>query len=294
MPLVDVVVVAYNSAANLRACIEPLTAAADLRVLVVDNASSDDGAATVQDLPVTLVSSPTNVGFAAGSNLGWRSGNAPYVLFLNPDASVDPTGVRALAEAASDPAIGAVAPRIVDSDGAVEYSQHRFPTLSSVLIQALLLDRIPGLGNREHGDVTDPQAYESQGSPDWVGGACLLLRRSTLEWLGGFDERFFMYAEDMDLCRRIRDLGLDVRFVPAIEIRHEGGASASAPRRSAMQMESRVLYARKHHTQPVAAAFVVIFSVGLVMRLLLDAGNRAAHAAGLRGVGRGFARRATT
>ena len=128
MALVDVVVVSYNSRKQLRRSVEHLAATAEINVLVVDNASTDGSLDVVADLAVTSIPMPRNGGFAYGCNAGWHSGSAPFVLFLNPDARLEVEALRVLVEKArEDERVGAVAPRINHSDGALDYSQRRFP-----------------------------------------------------------------------------------------------------------------------------------------------------------------------
>src|SRR4051812_20308974 len=117
MAEVDVVVVAYNSRPTLRACVEPLARESWIEAIVVDNASPDASAEAVEDLAVTIVREPENRGFAAGCNAGWRRGSAPFVLFLNPDAAIQPAALRTLVTAlAGNERAGALGPRIADAD----------------------------------------------------------------------------------------------------------------------------------------------------------------------------------
>lgn len=287
-PLVDVVVVSFNSREHLRGCVEPLVAIDDVRVTVVDNASSDGSLEAVADLPVTTISLERNGGFASGSNAGWRAGKGAYVLLLNPDARIDRESLYELVQALErDPAAGAAAPKILHADGTLHFSQRRFPRLRSTYAQALFLHRLFPRASWTDEVVRTEEAYESAGSPDWVSGACILVRRSVLERLGGLDEGFFMYSEDTDLCRRIRDVGLDVRFEPEAVVVHEGGASA--PRSSLLPelAASRVRYAQKHEG-PLGAAFERIgIGLGAVTHLVAGRGGAAArtgHARALRAV----------
>src|SRR5438105_3461957 len=143
MRAVDVVVVAYNSRDVLRSCVEPLAGLEDVGVIVVDNQSPDDSLAVVKELPVTAIRAGRNGGFGAGCNVGWRAGSAPAVLFLNPDARIEPDAVRALAWVLEcDPHAGAVAPRIVDLAGELEYSLRRFQRLRSTVAQAFFAHRV--------------------------------------------------------------------------------------------------------------------------------------------------------
>jgi GT2 family glycosyltransferase len=244
--MVDVVVVSYNSAAQLPRCVGALASAPDVRVTVVDNASADASLAVLAGLPARTIALERNGGFARGCNAGWRAGDGELVLFLNPDAAIAPDGVRALAAALADPRVGAAGPRIVDEQGRLHFSQRRLPTGRAALAQALFLHRaLPRAGWAQEA-IRDPAAYERPGEPDWVSGACVMLRRRDLERLGGWDERFFLYREDIDLCRRVRGLGLTVRFEPAAQAVHAGGASAPLGRTVPVLAASRLRYARKY------------------------------------------------
>jgi N-acetylglucosaminyl-diphospho-decaprenol L-rhamnosyltransferase len=283
--LVDVVVVSYNSRAHLRECVEPLAHAHDLRVIVADNASTDGGLETLGSVPVDALPLPRNGGFAYGCNAGWRAGSAPYVLFLNPDATMDAHSVRRLARALDEQGdVGIVGPMVVEGDGAVAPSQRRFPRLASTYAHALFLHRIFRGAEWSSELVTDDAAYARPGSPDWISGACMLVRRDLLERLDGLDEGFFMYCEDKDLCRRVRDLGYDVRYEPEASARHEGGASA--PRASLLPVlaESRVRYARKHSGRLAAALERTGVGLTALTHMVVAKGGhaaRAGHAASL-------------
>jgi N-acetylglucosaminyl-diphospho-decaprenol L-rhamnosyltransferase len=249
---VQVVVVSYNSAAHLRACVEPLTRATSIEVTVVDSASSDCTLGTIADLAVEAVPLTQNRGFAHACNVGWRRGRAPFVLFLNPDATIDTGAIDRLARAAQDATVGVVAPKIVEPDGSLDFSMRRFPRLRSTYAQALFLHRLFPKAAWSDELVRDEVAYSHPAKPEWVSGACMLVKREALERVGGLDEGFFLYCEDLDLCRRIRDAGFEIAFEPTAIAVHEGGASA--PRASLLPIlaASRTRYAHKH--QPRAAA----------------------------------------
>ena len=152
------------------------------------------------------------------------------MLFLNPDARIDParsSGWRASSTRSRRSAIAA--PRILEPDGSLDFSQRRFPRLSSTYAHALFLHRVFHKAAWASELVEDAAAYERPGSPEWASGACLLVRRTVLEQLGGWDDGFFMYCEDKDLCRRARDAGYDIRYEPGAVVTHEGGASAPRP-----------------------------------------------------------------
>jgi GT2 family glycosyltransferase len=281
----DVVVVSYNSRRCLRRCVEPLSALEGVNVFVVDNASADGSLDTVAGLPVETLALSRNGGFAHGCNVGWRAGRAPFVLFLNPDAEIDATSLRTLTSAlATDDEAGAIAPTIVTRDGTLDFSQRRFPRLRSTYAQALYLHRL--FPRRAWTDelVRDPGAYEVPGSPEWVSGACILVKRAALERIDGWDEGFFHYCEDIDLCRRLWDGGYAVRYEPRAIAVHEGGASAPRPTLLPVLAASRARYARKHRSRPVALLERIGIALGALTHLVAARGGvptRIGHARSL-------------
>jgi N-acetylglucosaminyl-diphospho-decaprenol L-rhamnosyltransferase len=288
-PEIDVVVVAYRSAATLRGCVEPLASMPGVSVTVVDNASPDDSVATISDIEgVEIVRAPRNGGFAYGCNLGVARGSAPLVLFLNPDARIDKTSLQALARPLrDDPGTGLVGPKILDDDGSLAYSVRRFPRLRSTFAKALFLHRIWPLASWTDELVRDPGVYERPGTPEWVSGACMLVRRDAYAAVGGFDERLFLYCEDTDLCHNLWDAGYSVRYEPAALVRHVGGASSGVGETQAIAARSRVLYARKHRGRVVAfleAAGVALDEATHVLANVGRGSSRRGHLKALRSV----------
>jgi GT2 family glycosyltransferase len=286
MAPVDVVIVSYNSREQLRACVEPLLAAEGVHVIVVDNASPDDSLEAVRGLPVTAIQLPVNGGFAHGVNTGWRAGSAPYVLLLNPDARIDEDSIDALVEVIEKvPDVGAVAPRIVDSDGSLDYSQRRFPRLRSTYAQALFLHRLLPTASWSDELIRDEAAYAVRGTPDWVSGACILLRRTVLEELEGLDEGFFMYSEDVDLCKRLQLAGYELLFEPGALVEHEGGASEPRTNLLPVLAASRLRYAAKHRSRSAAFFERLGLALGALTHVAVARGGvaaRAGHARTLR------------
>jgi N-acetylglucosaminyl-diphospho-decaprenol L-rhamnosyltransferase len=278
VPLVDVVVVSYNSRAELRQCVESIAREEWVNVIIVDNASPDGSLEAIEDLPVTRVQLDTNGGFARGCNTGWRMGIAPYVLFLNPDARIDPESLRQLARVfEEDSRVGAAGPRIVDDQGRLEFSIRRFPSLASTYAQALFLHRIWPHAQWSDEVVRVPDRYRGAGAVQWLSGACLMIRRSILERIGGFDEGFFMYCEDKDLCRRVWATGSTVRFDPDAVAVHVGGGGASAPRGDLLPVlaSSRVRYAGKHRRRLAALGERVGVALGSLTHAVIGRGDAA-------------------
>ena len=277
--LVDVVVVSYNNRAQLRACVEPLLGAEDVHVIVVDNASPDGSLDVVDGLPLTAIQQTHNGGFAAGVNAGWRAGSAPSVLLLNPDARMEVESLRMLFQTLdAAPEVGAAAPRIQNGDGTLDWSQRRFPRLRSTYARALFLHRVFPRAAWTDELVRDAEAYARRGTPDWVSGACILVRREALVELAGLDEGFFMYAEDTDLCKRLRAVGYELVFEPDVVVEHVGGASAPRAGLLPALAASRARYAAKHYGRLTALLERLGLALEAATHALVGRGGRAARA----------------
>ena len=285
-PEIDVVIVSYNSRATLRNCVEPIVAMPGVTVTVVDNASPDALLDAIDDLPVQRLEARYNGGFAFACNLGMALGRAPLVLFLNPDARIEPAELERLAAVlASEPGVGIVGPRSLEITGELSPSLRRVQDAGSTWAQALFLHRVLPWAKWANETIWQPAAHERVAYPDWLPGACLLGRRDLLERLGGFDEGFFLYCEDMDLCTRVWAAGYAVRFEPHAVARHHGGRSAPRTSLFATFARSRIRYARLH-AGPVSA-FVQHggLAVGALTHVLVNAGrpgHALGHAAALR------------
>jgi GT2 family glycosyltransferase len=282
-PRVDVIVVSYNSGDHLRACVEPLSRESSIRVVVVDNASLDDSVAGVGGLPVEVIQLHRNIGFGGACNVGWRGTAAAYVLFLNPDAQMTPEDVLRLAEVLEHTAAGAVAPRIIDESGELEWSLRRFPKVRSIYGQALFAHRLFPHADWVDEVIRDPKRYDTEAPCDWASGACLLVRRELLDEIDGFDERFFMYSEDVDLCRRLWDVDKPVLYTPTVVCTHAGGASAPRWRLLRVLAKSRIRYARKHFGSIRAIAYRAGVALSAFTHLLGGRGfrRRLGHACAL-------------
>ena len=252
-PAVDVVTVAYNSRETLRACVEPLAQLPWVSVTVVDNASPDDSAAVVADLPVRTIRAPRNGGFAYGCNLGAEAGQAEFVLLINPDARIDSRSLGKLVDALrGDSTLAGVGPRTVGEGGRLQWTQGRFPRLRSTYSQAIGLHRLAPRAAWASELVMEPGAYTRPTTPDWLSGGCVQLRRTALQNVGVLDEGFFLYSEETDLFRRFRSRGWLARFEPEATAYHQGYGSAPRDAAAPIMVVSRVRYARKHHGALVA------------------------------------------
>jgi N-acetylglucosaminyl-diphospho-decaprenol L-rhamnosyltransferase len=280
---IDAVVVSYRSRETLRQCVEPLAAIPGVAVTVVDNDSPDDSLAAVADLPVQLIQSGRNSGFGFGCNLGMAAGSSPLVLFLNPDARIEADELQKMVDVLrAEPDVALVGPRLLDDSGDLIPTVRRYQRASSVWAEALYLHRfLPASVQWAHEIDTRASTHEAVAYPEWLSGACMLARRDALEAVGGFDEGFFLYCEDMDLCARLRAAGGRIRYEPEALVRHRGGHSAPYNSLRAVLIRSRVRYARRHGGR-LSAALVRAGVTAHALTHLLGSAGRPAHRRGHR------------
>ena len=246
-PDLAVVVVNYNTGELLSRAIRSAAEAAGdarLELVVVDNDSHDGSAdrALEEHPQARLVRNPTNRGFAAAANQGIRSTTAPFVLLLNPDAEVLAGTLGGFVKVAMDhPTAGAIGPLVRDPDGSVYPSARKIPTMVEGIGHAFLGPFLPNRFSRAY--TMEDWDRRTERLVDWASASCVLLRRAALDEVGLFDERFFMYVEDVDLCTRLRRAEWDVVFSPELEVLHIGGVSTGGYRSRRMVVEhSRSIY----------------------------------------------------
>jgi N-acetylglucosaminyl-diphospho-decaprenol L-rhamnosyltransferase len=286
MHSVDVIIVSYNSRGTLRAAVTPLLEIPGVNVIVVDNASSDGSLDELAGLDVQTIAAGRNGGFGSGCNLGTAAGRARYVLFLNPDARIEAADLDTLAGVLdAEPATAIVGPRLLDGTGTLIPNLRRAQRTRSIWAQALFLHRLaPSAPWANEIDRSVP-AHDHIAYPEWISGACMLARRDMLEHIGGFDEDFFLYGEDMDLCTRIRSHGGRVRFEPGATVRHQEGQSAPRTSLYSVLAQSRLIYARKHSSRAGAALQRAGLCTEALTRVLGNVGRpakRRGHTAALR------------
>jgi len=246
-PELSVIIVNYNDRAHLPACLSSLEKALSslsVEVILVDNQSGDGSPALVRSsFPwARLIENDQNVGYPRANNIGFRQSHGEYVLFLNTDTVLPEGALPALlAEIKARPEIGAVGPALVHEDGRFQVSFGKARGLFSEIRQKLILNPYFRIALRHS---RKPRAV------GWLSGACLLVRRAAIEAAGLFDEAFFLYFEDIDLCRRISGQGFRLVFHPAVQVSHVGGAATSG-RRWQSRLEyrrSQLRFYKKHNS----------------------------------------------
>jgi len=221
--------VTYNSATDLERYLAGQLATAramQAPIVAVDNASQDRTAeilhaASDDDRNLLVHEMPSNLGYAAAVNVAFARTGERDLMLINPDVELDgPEPITELAEVLSrEPAIGVIAPRLVGDDGKVQPNARLFPTLASMMGSTGAARFAPFL-RRSYERFTAPSRSDHGHTVDWVIGAAMLIRRAAYEGVGGWDERFFLYMEDAEFCRRCARAGWDVAFEPSITLRH--------------------------------------------------------------------------
>ncbi len=251
MTPVAVVIISWNTRDLLRNCLRSVLAEPCGEVLVIDNGSGDGSADLVRrEFPgVRLLVNPDNPGFGAAANRGFGLTTAPYVLQLNGDTEVRPGGLEAVAGYLDQhPDVGVLGPRLMHPDGRLQSSCASFPHPLLPLVKSKgltrLIGRIPILRDR----ALDTWSHDAPRQVPWVVGAALVIRRQAFEAVRGFDEKFHLYFEEPDLCRRMLNVGWTTHFAPVTDIIHVEGASTQQRRAEALLAwtESYRLYNERH------------------------------------------------
>ena len=287
-PSVDVGVVTWNTADLTAAALRRLLDSdqgCDLRLLVHDNGSTDGTVETLSRLvpEAEIDAHSDNLGFAAGVNRLLDRCHAEWLFLLNSDAWPEPSAIwRLVSTARRHPEAAAIAPRIVRPNGNLEHSTYPFPSLH---IAALLAFRGRQLSRDRAEDLLLEGAWhhDRPRPVDWAIGAALLMRREALLDVGGFDERYFMYVEDLDWCWRAHHRGWDIRFEPSAVVRHVGNASgvqSFGERRTAAYLRNTYRFYHREHGALAATAYRALNLAGttrLYLRARRDGDPSAAY-----------------
>ncbi|MEO8324871.1 MAG: glycosyltransferase family 2 protein, partial [Nitrospirota bacterium] len=262
----SVIIVTYNSSSCIDDCLAPLLELSDIEVVVVDNDSKDGSAAKIQEEypKVTLIALQENIGFGRACNIGVVASGGSYVLLLNPDAVATAQAIRTLIEfCEKHPRAGIVGGRLVDRSGLPLQAMGDRPSLFRLVVDkpmAWMAKRVgsQGILRRLLGRCSTKCHLPHEAEPvAWVSGAFLCCRRAIWNEIGGFDEQFFLYYEDVDLCLRVSEAGWEVWHVPDAVVEHQSGASFAGN----VNEQKRIYYANQRHffqkhQGPLSAAFL--------------------------------------
>lgn len=274
----DIILVNYNSTDHLLACVKSIyhsLTGVSSKIIVIDNDSKDNVEQVTASFPnIQLIKNTTNMGFAKAVNQGIGKGSLPYIMLLNPDTSISEDFFsKALEFMEQHPDVGIVGPKILDPDGSVQGSARSFPTpLTAIFGRTSLLTRLfPNNPISRQNILTTGFDGQSTVPVDWISGAGMLVRRKAIDKVGLMDERFFMYWEDADWCKRMWEAGWKVIYYPVISLTHHVGTSSRKKFfRSTFEFHRSAfnLY-RKHTAKAVFYPMLPIITIGLGLRFLL-------------------------
>ncbi|MBI3762165.1 MAG: glycosyltransferase family 2 protein [Chloroflexi bacterium] len=275
-PDLSIIILNWNVRDLLRASLRSLahSPALSVETIVVDSASTDGSAEMVaREFPgAHLIAAAENLGYSRGNNLGLAASRGRHLLILNPDTAIVGDALDAMVNyAEAHPDVGILGPQLLNADGSVQSSRRRFPTLVTAFFESTWLQPYAPRRVLDRYYVHDA-SDDATSDVDWVTGACLLVRRAVVEQIGGFDEEFFMYSEEMDFCRRARTAGWRVVYFPGAKIYHfEGKSSEQAiPERHIRFQRSKVRYFRKYHGPLTASALRLFLLTSYLQQLLLE------------------------
>ncbi len=275
-PDISVILLSWNVRDLLRACLRSLPLNdPSLEVIVVDAGSTDGSAELVrEEFPsAQLIASSQNLGYSRGNNLGLARARGRYLFVLNPDTAVLPGGLPAMcAYMDAHPDVGALGPQLLYPDQSVQPTQRRFPTLATAFFESTWLQRYAPRGLLARFYATDLPVDASH-AVDWVVGAALFVRREAYAQVGGLDEGFFMYSEELDWLRRMRAAGWACVYFPQARVVHyEARSSTQVPAATHIRFNtSKVRYFRKYHGRLAAEVLRWFLLANFAVQLGLEA-----------------------
>jgi GT2 family glycosyltransferase len=278
-PDLSIVIVSYNAGASLRRCLRSLTPAnreMNWEIIVVDNQSTDGLPSSLKaEFPhVQFFENEINLGFGRAFNQGAKMARSDFVLSLNGDTEPEAESLALLLDQMrSAPRAGAVGPKLLLPNGQNAVSAFRFPTLLRPTIDSRFIRIFAGERFSLGYPAGDPRLQRG-GSVDWISGACVLFRKEAIREVGYFNDRYFMYFEDVDVCRRLWDAGWEVLYCTRARVTHEGGASSTGlqGRLAFERQRSRLVYFSEHGSRVAYALmrlWTAVASIGRSLRYLL-------------------------
>jgi len=273
--LLSVIIINYNTCAMTLECLHTLYADIEgisAEVWVVDNASVDGSLGAILSMfpAVKVIANSENRGFGAANNQAMREATGEFFLLLNSDAFPKQGAIEQLVNyLQGQKQVGVVGPRLLNADGSLQRSCYRLPSPFRAWMENLWIS--PLLHRQAFCDDYARWTHDQEREVEFVIGACMLVRREVFEQVGGFDEKFFMYAEESDWQRRMQDTGWRVKFLPAAEVTHLGGASGAKEKAKINRyfFDSLDYYTRKHHGLLGLVSMRLAMLIGCSLRTLL-------------------------
>ena len=269
---ISIIIISWNAKEYLLRCLNSIKKSKILikhEIIVLDNASEDGSQDIVENLfpEIKLIKSEINLGFAKANNVAIKESKAPYVCLINSDVEIDAGCIDKLYEyIQKNSSIGILGPKVLNKDGSLQKSFRNAPNIRNSLARALAIDSLQVLLRRNNEEQSIPKKV------DVLTGCFWLIRREALEQIGLLDESFFIYGEDLDLCKRMWEGGWSVIYYPWVEIIHWGGASSSnAPIDFYIeQQRTNFQYWKKHHSKAQQNLFICIAIIHHIIRIFCE------------------------
>lgn len=276
----SIIIVSWNVADLLAACLDSILANTDpeqTEIIVVDSASTDNSVEMVRTRypQVKLLPQTENLGFSRCNNIGLAASNGKYVMLLNPDTEVSGDVLAQMQRYLDDhPQVGIIGPHTLNTDGTTQSTRRRFPSLAVGFFESTWLQPFAPkslLANYYVEDAPDNAVIEV----DWVQGSALMARRAVYEQIGGLDEGYTMYAEEMDWCKRAKDTGWGVVYFGTADIIHHGGKSSEqvTARKHIHFQESKLRYFRKYYGMVASQLLRGFLMLNYGWQLLIESGK---------------------
>ncbi len=276
-PDLSIIIVSWNVRELLQNCLRSVLVETKLalQIIVVDSASTDGSPEMVAEhfSQVELVACEENVGFPGGNNLGLARANGRYILLLNPDTIVhDGALAKMVSYLEENSQVGVVGPQLLNEDGTVQSSRRRFPTLRTAFFESTWLQPYAPQSVLDHYYARDV-ADDETAVVEWVMGACLMTRQEVVGQVGGLDEKYFMYSEELDYCRRIHEAGWQVVYYPRAQVTHLSGKSSeqAVTQRHINFNRAKLRYFRKYHGRLAAGILRLFLLKSYSWQLILEA-----------------------
>ncbi len=276
-PDLSIIIVSWNVRDLLRKCLQSVAAGRgelDLEVIVVDSASTDGSPQMVrQEFPwVDCVTCAENVGFPKGNNIGLARARGRCLLLLNPDTVIHDDALTLMVNfLEANPDVGLVGPQLLNSDGTVQSSRRRFPTMITAFFESTWLEGYAPGGLLQHYYAQDLPDNETAGV-DWVTGACMMTRRDVAQTAGGMDEAYFMYSEELDWQRRIKEAGWRIIYFPAAKVTHHAGKSSeqAVTQRHINFNRAKLRYYRKYYGRFPTAVLRLYLLCSYLLQIFIE------------------------
>ena len=277
----SIIIVSWNVADLLSACLDSvlknISRDSHIEIIVVDSGSTDHTVPMLRERypQVQLIQQAENIGFVRGNNIGMKEAQGRCILLLNPDTEIVGSALDQMVDYLDNhPEVGIVGPQTLNTDGTTQSTRRRFPTLATGIFEATWLQKYAPRRVLERYYVDD-QPDDEIFQVDWVQGSALMARREVYNQIGGLDEGFFMYSEELDWCRRAKIAGWQVIYLGTARIIHHGGKSSEqlVAQRDIYFHQSKLRYFRKYHGALTAHSLRLLIILLYIWQIGLETGK---------------------